>query len=73
MHQRRRDRVPLILDGGPHADHREGQVRQPQPLIHWAQEMFDQAGMLREFVKWDYELRDPEQVGDVVSRASKWR
>jgi len=25
--------------------------------IHWAQEMFDQAGMLREIVKWDYELR----------------
>ena len=26
--------------------------------IHWAQEMFDQAGMLREIVKWDYELRN---------------
>jgi hypothetical protein len=25
--------------------------------IHWAQEMFDQAGILRELVKWDYELR----------------
>ena len=25
--------------------------------IHWTQEMFDQAGMLREIVKWDYELR----------------
>ena len=23
--------------------------------IHWTQEMFDQAGMLRESVKWDYE------------------
>jgi acetolactate synthase-1/2/3 large subunit len=31
--------------------------------------MFDQAGMLREAVKWDYELRVPSQVGDVVSRA----
>src|SRR5262249_440936 len=37
--------------------------------IHWAQEMFDQAGMLRELVKWDYELRMPGQVGDMVSRA----
>src|SRR4029078_1966534 len=37
--------------------------------IHWAQEMFDQAGMVRELVKWDYELRVPAQVGDVVSRA----
>jgi acetolactate synthase-1/2/3 large subunit len=31
--------------------------------------MFDQAGMLRELVKWDYELRMPAQIGDVVARA----
>jgi acetolactate synthase-1/2/3 large subunit len=31
--------------------------------------MFDQAGMVRELVKWDYELRVPEQVGNVVARA----
>lgn len=37
--------------------------------IHWAQEMFDQGGMLREAVKWDYELRRPEQVGLAVDRA----
>ena len=37
--------------------------------IHWAQEMFDQAGMVREVVKWDYELRGSEQLGDVVERA----
>ena len=28
--------------------------------------MFDQAGMLRELVKWDYELKVPEQAADVV-------
>jgi acetolactate synthase-1/2/3 large subunit len=31
--------------------------------------MFDQGGLVREAVKWDYELRVPSQVGDVVSRA----
>ena len=35
--------------------------------IHWAQEMYDQAGMLRELVKWDYELRDARQVDQVVA------
>src|SRR5690606_27051775 len=25
--------------------------------VHWAQEAFDQGGMLREWVKWDYTLR----------------
>ena len=31
--------------------------------------MFDQAGMVREIVKWDYELRMPAQIADVVARA----
>jgi acetolactate synthase-1/2/3 large subunit len=37
--------------------------------IHWAQEHFDQGGMLREFVKWDFELRHPEQITTAVDRA----
>src|SRR4051812_314811 len=37
--------------------------------IHWAQEHFDQGGMLREFMKWDYELRHAEQVETVIDRA----
>ncbi|HYI87944.1 MAG TPA: thiamine pyrophosphate-requiring protein [Burkholderiales bacterium] len=37
--------------------------------IHWAQEHFDQGGMMREFMKWDYELRHAEQVETVIDRA----
>src|SRR4051812_24775478 len=37
--------------------------------IHWAQEHFDQGAMLREFVKWDYELRHAEQTETVLDRA----
>jgi acetolactate synthase-1/2/3 large subunit len=37
--------------------------------IQWAQESFDQGSMAREFVKWDYELRLPEQLETVVDRA----
>jgi acetolactate synthase-1/2/3 large subunit len=37
--------------------------------IHWLQEQFDQHGIVRNFVKWDYELRRPEQMGEVVARA----
>src|SRR5438445_11407579 len=37
--------------------------------IHWAQEAFDQAGMVREYVKWDYELRNFTQLEAVVDRA----
>ncbi len=64
-----RDRVPLILAAGRTPITEKGSFGSRSRPIHWAQEMFDQAGMLREMVKWDYELRVPGQVGDVVSRA----
>jgi acetolactate synthase-1/2/3 large subunit len=64
-----RDRVPIILAAGRTPITEHGTFGSRSRPIHWAQEMFDQAGMLREVVKWDYELRMPEQVGDVVSRA----
>jgi acetolactate synthase-1/2/3 large subunit len=64
-----RDRVPLILCAGRTPITEKGSFGSRSRPIHWAQEMFDQAGMLREMVKWDYELRMPGQIGDVVSRA----
>ncbi len=63
-----RDRVPLILAAGRTPITEKGTFGARTRPIHWAQEMFDQAGMVRELVKWDYELRMPGQVGDVVAR-----
>ena len=64
-----RDRVPLILAAGGSPITEKGSFGSRSRPIHWAQEMFDQAGMVRELVKWDYELRVPAQIGDVVARA----
>jgi acetolactate synthase-1/2/3 large subunit len=65
-----RDGVPLLLLAGrTPITERHGLHGARNRYIHWAQEMFDQAGMLREIVKWDYELRRPEHVEDVVARA----
>jgi len=63
-----RDRVPMILCAGRTPITEKGSFGSRSRPIHWAQEMFDQAGMLREMVKWDYELRQPGQIGDVVAR-----
>jgi acetolactate synthase-1/2/3 large subunit len=63
-----RDRVPLILAAGRTPITEKGTFGSRSRPIHWAQEMFDQAGMVRELVKWDYELRMPGQIGDVVAR-----
>ena len=64
-----RDRVPLLLMAGRSPIMESGAFGARSRPIHWAQEMFDQAGMVREFVKWDYELRNPAQAADVVARA----
>src|ERR1044071_8645817 len=64
-----RDRVPLILAAGRTPITEKGSFGSRSRPIHWAQEMFDQGGLVREAVKWDYELRVPSQIGDVVSRA----
>ena len=39
--------------------------------IHWRQESRDQGSVVREFVKWDYELRTNQNMAAVVSRAFK--
>ena len=64
-----RDRAPVILAAGRTPVTESGSFGSRSRSIHWAQEMFDQAGMLRELVKWDYELRVPEQIADVTARA----
>lgn len=64
-----RERIPMLLLAGRSPFSEKGRHGTRTRYIHWAQEMFDQAGMLREAVKWDYELHLPEQMSDVVTRA----
>jgi acetolactate synthase-1/2/3 large subunit len=64
-----RERVPLLLTAGRSPLFEHDALGARDMRIHWGQEMFDQAGIVRELVKWDYELRDPRQVDDVVDRA----
>jgi len=64
-----RANIPLILTAGRTPVTESGHVGSRDLLIHWAQESFDQAGMVREYVKWDYELRSFSQLETVVRRA----
>lgn len=64
-----RGRVPVFLAAGRTPLTEEGLPGSRDLYIHWAQEAFDQAGMLREYVKWDYELRHAAQVESVIDRA----
>ena len=64
-----RDQVPMLFTSGRTPLTEAGRLGSRDLPIHWGQEMFDQAAMLRELVKWDYELRYPDQLVDVVERA----
>jgi acetolactate synthase-1/2/3 large subunit len=64
-----RENVAILLTAGRSPITETGLPGSRDGYIHWAQEMFDQAGMIREVVKWDYELRNPEQLIAVVDRA----
>jgi acetolactate synthase-1/2/3 large subunit len=64
-----REFVPMIFMAGRTPVLESGAPGARSLNIHWAQEMFDQAGMLREAVKWDYELRHPAQAEPAVARA----
>jgi acetolactate synthase-1/2/3 large subunit len=65
-----RQNVPILFTAGRTPITESGALAAARNnYIHWAQEHFDQGGMLREFMKWDYELRHAEQVETVVDRA----
>lgn len=63
-----RSQVPMFFTAGRTPLYETGVLGARNSPIHWAQEMFDQAGMARELVKWDYELRDGRNVDEVVDR-----
>jgi acetolactate synthase-1/2/3 large subunit len=63
--------VPLFLLAG-RTPITEGELRGGKSQnIHWRQESRDQGGIVREFVKWDYELRTNQNLPAVVARAYK--
>jgi len=63
--------VPLFLVAG-RTPITEGELRAGKSQnIHWRQESRDQGNIVREFVKWDYEIRTNQNLPAVVSRAYK--
>lgn len=65
----KRDEVPMLFIAGRTPLYEKGPLGARSGAIHWAQEMYDQGGMLRELVKWDYELRGGINADEVLDRA----
>jgi acetolactate synthase I/II/III large subunit len=70
LHNAQRGRAAVLISAGrtPYTtDPTQRGTR--DTYIHWLQEQFDQHGIVRNYVKWDYELRRGEQMGEVIGRA----
>jgi acetolactate synthase-1/2/3 large subunit len=64
-----RENIPMLMCAGRTPWFERGSAASRTLNIHWAQEMFDQGALVREHVKWDYELRGAEQLHDIIDRA----
>src|SRR5437667_6268163 len=64
-----RSNFPILFSAGRNPLTDSGLHASRNRHIHWGQESFDQGAMVREFVKWDYELRMGGQIETVVDRA----
>jgi len=63
------EHVPILLMSGRTPVTERGRFGARTVPIGWGQEMRDQAALVREACKWDYELRFPEQIGELLDRA----
>lgn len=63
------DHVPMLLMSGRTPTVEQDRFGARTVPIGWGQEMRDQTALVREACKWDYEVRFPEQVPQVLDRA----
>ena len=62
------DQIPMILMSGRTPVTERDRFGARTVPIGWGQEMFDQTALVREACKWDYELRFPEQLPELLDR-----
>ena len=65
----RRSNVPVLLFAGRNPLSQEGHAGSRSVPIHWGQDAFDQNAMLREYAKFEHELRAYQDVDAIVGRA----
>jgi acetolactate synthase I/II/III large subunit len=63
------EQIPVLLFSGRTPTTEKDRFGCRTVPIGWGQEMRDQAALIREACKWDYELRFPEQVVEMADRA----
>ncbi|BAB67519.1 thiamine pyrophosphate-requiring protein [Sulfurisphaera tokodaii] len=62
-------RIPLIVIAGRSPYTETGSPASRNLRIHWTQEARDQGEIVRQWVKYDFEIRRTEQIPEVIARA----
>lgn len=63
------EHIPMVLMSGRTPVTEQGRFGARTVPIGWGQEMRDQTALVREAAKWDYELKFPEQIPELLDRA----
>jgi acetolactate synthase I/II/III large subunit len=66
LHNAQRGRIGVVICSGRVPSNFE---KDRTNQVHWYQEQFDPHGVLRGYVKWEYELRSTENIHQVLQRA----
>jgi acetolactate synthase-1/2/3 large subunit len=70
LHNAARGRVPVLIFAGQSPLTQNGELRGSRnEFIHWIQDVFDQRGIVRGYVKYNYEIRTGANVKQMVHRA----
>jgi acetolactate synthase-1/2/3 large subunit len=70
IHNAAKGRVPVLIYAGTSPATQEGEARGSRTeFIHWIQDVFDQRGLVRGYMRYDGEIRAGANVKQVVHRA----
>jgi len=70
LHNAARGRVPVFIFAGLSPATQEGEATGSRnEFIHWLQDVPDQRGIVRQYVKYETEIRSPANIKQIVQRA----
>src|SRR5215813_11621612 len=70
VHNAAKGRIPVLIFAGASPYTQEGELRGSRnEFIQWIQDVFDQRGLVRGYVKYDNEIRTGKNIGQLVHRA----
>jgi len=70
IHNAAKGRIPVLIFAGTSPATQEGEARGSRnEFIHWIQDVFDQRGLVRGYMRYDNEIRTGANVKQLINRA----